>query len=642
MTGLLWVEGVGADLVSGAELVAADAADAGLGVVVHDGAGVIVGANDVAGESLGLSWDQLVGRTSRDRRWSAVSEQGLALTGDQHPAMRTLATGEPVEDFLMGVLIPAGASAGRTQWLSISTYPVGVPVVGVAAVFTDVSGTTVGKVADQMLTSQQSIAAGQRFASMFYGHAAVMLLIDPDTGAIVDANQAAADFYGYTIDELRSMSIDRINVLPDEQVALRRAQALAGDRNHFVFGHQLANGQIRSVQVHSSPIADHGRTLLFSIITDVTERERVEAQLRQAAAVFDNTLESVVITDAAVVVRQVNAAFTDLTGWEPESIVGRHAHVLGRDTTKAEDAQRIRDAIQAGDGVRGEVSIRHRDGAESPALLSVSAIPGPDGEVTGYVGVLSDLSERVRVERVLAEQAQQLESARSALAVENERRELVLSGTRLGLWDWNMVTGETVFDERWAQIVGYQLEDLQPTSIDTWTRFSHPDDLARSDELIKQCVQGLIPFYDAEVRMRHRGGRWVWVHDRGRIVEWTADGRPLRMTGTHEDITELVAARELVQAERVRLRATMDSLMDPHVLLEAVRDEAGMIVDFVYTDANPAACAYTGLDYQDLVGARLLDLLPGQAGSGLLQSYRQVVDTGEPLALDDVAYDQEV
>ncbi|MEI6621950.1 MAG: PAS domain S-box protein [Actinomycetes bacterium] len=656
MTGLRWVDSVGSDLVGDAELVVADLADAegaacadrGLGLVVCDRGGVVVAADDAALLLLGLSWEQLVGLESPDWQWSAVSEQGLPLRVEQRPTMRVLAGGEPVDGFLMGVLIPDGLGAGRTRWLSVAAHPVGAPPNGVVTVITDVSGTARGHAAGETLLSayrllaSQNIAAEQRFAAMFYGHAAVMLLIDPNTGAIVDANQAAADFYGYTDDELRSVSIDRINVLPDEQVALRRAQALAGDRNHFVFGHQLANGQIRSVQVHSSPIADHGRTLLFSIITDVTERERVEAQLRQAAAVFDNTLEAVVITDPVGVVTGVNRAFTELTGWDSKSIVGQHTKVLGKASTDAQNAERIRSTIRAQAGVRGEMSIRHTDGTESPALLSVSAVPGVMGEVTGYVGVLTDIGERVRAERELAEAADQLEAAHSALAVENERRELVLSGTRVGLWDWNMQTGEEVFDERWAQSLGYRLDELEPIDTSTWDRLCHPEDLIRASDLVAQHSQGLLPYYDAEVRMRHRDGRWVWVRDRGKIVQWDSDGRPVRMTGTHEDITELVAARELVQAERAKLRATLDSLMDPHVLLDAVRDESGSIVDFVYTDANPAACQYADADYQDLVGARALDLLPGQAGSGLLQSYRQIVDTGEPLALDDVVYDQGV
>jgi PAS domain S-box-containing protein len=108
------------------------------------------------------------------------------------------------------------------------------------------------------------------------------------------------------------------------------------------------------------------------------------------------------------------------------------------------------------------------------------------------------------------------------------------------------------------------------------------------------------------------------------------------------DLTDVVNARLEAQAGEAALRATVDSLLDPHVRVEAVRDQSGRIVDFVYVDANPAACAYNGLDYQDLVGARLLDLHPGSAGAGLLDQYRHVVQTGEPLMLDDIVYAQEL
>ena len=108
------------------------------------------------------------------------------------------------------------------------------------------------------------------------------------------------------------------------------------------------------------------------------------------------------------------------------------------------------------------------------------------------------------------------------------------------------------------------------------------------------------------------------------------------------DTTRAKRAEEAVEQDRVRLRAIMDSLMDPHVLMEAVRDEGGQIVDFVCVDANSAACTYNRLDYEDLVGRRLLDLQPGVVGSGLLEKYRHVVETGEPLVLDESIYAQEL
>ena len=104
------------------------------------------------------------------------------------------------------------------------------------------------------------------------------------------------------------------------------------------------------------------------------------------------------------------------------------------------------------------------------------------------------------------------------------------------------------------------------------------------------------------------------------------------------DITEQVKAERALEEDRAVLRATLDSLLDPSVRFEAVRDEIGQITDFVYADANPAACAYHNMAYEDLVGTHLLDLLPGVATTGLLTLYEHIVESGEALALDDYPY----
>lgn len=137
--------------------------------------------------------------------------------------------------------------------------------------------------------------------------------------------------------------------------------------------------------------------------------------------------------------------------------------------------------------------------------------------------------------------------------VDTERLAQALEGSRLGLWDWNMQTGETVFNERWAEIAGYSLADLMPVSIDTWLSLAHPEDVAASNATIEAHVRGEVDFYDAVLRMRHRDGHWVWVHDRGRIVERDSEGTPLRIVGTHEDVTERVEAERasVQQAQRL-------------------------------------------------------------------------------------------
>lgn len=123
------------------------------------------------------------------------------------------------------------------------------------------------------------------------------------------------------------------------------------------------------------------------------------------------------------------------------------------------------------------------------------------------------------------------------LSLERARLSAILEGTRVGTWEWNVQTGETVFNEEWARIVGYQLEELEPVSIVTWASLTHPDDLQKSDKLIKQHFAGETPFYECEARMRHKDGHWIWVLDRGKVGKWDEAGKPLMMYGTHQDIT---------------------------------------------------------------------------------------------------------
>ncbi|ERM80877.1 hypothetical protein P872_11210 [Rhodonellum psychrophilum GCM71 = DSM 17998] len=117
------------------------------------------------------------------------------------------------------------------------------------------------------------------------------------------------------------------------------------------------------------------------------------------------------------------------------------------------------------------------------------------------------------------------------------RNKSVIEGTNVGTWEWNVQTGETVFNKRWAEIIGYSLEELEPISIDTWMKFAHPDDLIESSRKLNLCFDKKAEFYEMEARMRHKDGRWIWVFDRGKVFEWMEDGKPLKMYGTHQDIT---------------------------------------------------------------------------------------------------------
>ena len=145
---------------------------------------------------------------------------------------------------------------------------------------------------------------------------------------------------------------------------------------------------------------------------------------------------------------------------------------------------------------------------------------------------------------------------------QNWRIESILKGTNVGSWEWNVQTGETVFNERWADIIGYTLEEISPISIDTWIKIAHPDDLQNSNKQLEKHFNGELDYYEYESRMRHKDGHWVWVLDRGRVFSWTEDNKPLMMFGTHQDITHRKQTELALRKseERLQLLAKTDGL----------------------------------------------------------------------------------
>ncbi len=116
--------------------------------------------------------------------------------------------------------------------------------------------------------------------------------------------------------------------------------------------------------------------------------------------------------------------------------------------------------------------------------------------------------------------------------------EHIIEGTSIGTWEWNIQTGQIIFNERWAQILGYTSIELDPVSIDTWTNSVHPDDRKKSEKALQDYFEGKTEFYECETRMRHKNGDWVWVLDRGKIVSYDKNGDPEWMLGSHQEITQ--------------------------------------------------------------------------------------------------------
>ena len=182
--------------------------------------------------------------------------------------------------------------------------------------------------------------------------------------------------------------------------------------------------------------------------------------------------------------------------------------------------------------------------------------------------------------------------AEELLKDEHRRLECIMESNQFATWEWNVQTGETIFNEHWASIIGYTLEELAPISIKTWEKYTHPDDLILSNEQLELHFSGKIPYYDLECRMKHKNGNWIWVHTHGLLTTRSLDGKPQLMFGIHTDIDKRILANESLLLSETKFKNIFtrhDSIM---LLIEP---ESGYIID-----ANDSAVAFYGYEKEAL------------------------------------------
>jgi len=209
----------------------------------------------------------------------------------------------------------------------------------------------------------------------------------------------------------------------------------------------------------------------------------------------------------------------------------------------------------------------------------------PNGDLLGAIVVMNDITRE----------------RQHALQVMEEKRHLnmVLKGTRAGTWDWNIKTGEVLYNERWAEIIGYKLAELEPIGIHTWQKYCHPDDYIKSKQLMYQHFTDPQSEYDCIVRMLHRAGHWVWVHARGRVYEWDEHGKPYKIAGTHIDVTQQHRAQEQLLLSGQRFKGAFDA---------AALGIGIVSLDGRWAEVNQALCKMVGYTEQELLSLSFQDI----------------------------------
>ena len=310
-------------------------------------------------------------------------------------------------------------------------------------------------------------------------------------------------------------------------------------------------------------LAYDGRKRQARLFRDLYEAERRNLA---AEAMFRTTLysigDAVVTTDVAGRIRGMNRVAERLTGWTESDARGKRFEqvvCLVNEHTRAPAPNAVADVLRTGAMVElpMQMLLIGRDGSEHPVADCAAPIRDASGTVSGVVQVLADETTQ--------------RAAQHALAESEERWMFALEGAGEGVWDWNLVTNEVLYSRRWKEMLGYSEAEIGTGFAEFGERVA-AEDLARVLADVRAHRAGETPAYETEFRMRCKDGSWKWISARGMVTGRGANGQPLRMIGTHADITGRKRDEALLQT---RLHLSQCSLThSAGELLQVTLDDA--------------------------------------------------------------------
>ncbi|MAE63297.1 MAG: hypothetical protein CMJ18_03420 [Phycisphaeraceae bacterium] len=340
------------------------------------------------------------------------------------------------------------------------------------------------------------------------------------------ANRAWLTRHGWSASEVIGESIEIFH--NEKQIQEQVRPALAEIRTHGTFhgriGHITRDGKEFPTQMVATTLRDESEQLIgyVGVMRDITSEERMQKALDRATQrsefMLQHTTDGFYVLGPDGSFRDVNAAFCAMTGYTRKELLEMPIQDVEASESPEEIVEHCRIVIEQGSDL---FETRHRCKDGSIIDLEINATYAEQDGEEFFFTFARDIGERKRSE--------------AALRASEQRLALAMQGTELGLWDWEVQTGRVYYNDRWATMLGYRPDEIEP-HFDEWARLVHPDDLAPVTEALAQHVAGDSPGYEAEIRMKSQSGEWKWILTSGKVVEWNERGEPIRAAGTHRDI----------------------------------------------------------------------------------------------------------
>jgi PAS domain S-box-containing protein len=404
------------------------------------------------------------------------------------------------------------------------------------------------------------------------------------------------DVLGRTLGELRAAWQDKPSLMRIRSALSRKESTRTEVHLQYPDGsEQWLDVDVQTLQDSEAQYAGY-----VSVETDITEFKQIQARerahslrlnaaLRETQALMNTVDQYAIVSqaDAAGRIIGVNDWFLKISGYGLEEIIGNPHTLLSSGVQTREFWSDMWRVIASGKPWRGQVCNRAKDGSLFWVDSLIAPVQDEEGRVQKYVAIQTDITTSKTLE----------------LELENERQRLqnILEGTNVGTWEANMQTGECRVDARWAGMLGYQLEELSPFDNEKWISMVHAQDHERSRKNLIEHLRGHSPYYEAERRIRHKNGHWIWVLARGKVSGYTPDGRVEWISGTHIDITERKEALDKVSHAENMLAESINVLDEAFVLYDP--QDRLVMCNQKYRDVYPLAVEVIqpGNTFEDII-----------------------------------------
>jgi PAS domain S-box-containing protein len=427
------------------------------------------------------------------------------------------------------------------------------------------------------------------YRSLFEDNHAVMLLIDPVTAAIWDANAAACSYYGWSREQLKKLRIDEINTLSRDEVFTQMQLAQKEKRRNFLFKHRRADGSVRDVEVYSGPLTVRGQTLLYSIVHDITDRVQTQLRLTESERRLSTLTENLpgmayrCLNDKSWTMKFVSEGCFALTGYPPEHLLeNRRANYA--ELIHPDDRQAVWEQVQAGIDKRRRFNMTYRircaDGAEKWVMEIGQGVFSESGNLLALEGFITDITERKRSEEALRHS-------------EERHRQIVEASTDAIL----VRSGDLVVYANPAAIKLFRAKHATDLVGKRYLDLVHPDDREESAERIRRGRNQNWLAPPREHRIVTVDGQVVHVESTGVPVQYEGEAQ---LFGIFRDITKRKKAEEALRQSEEKFRLSFQTSPDA-INLNRLSD--GMCIDI-----NDGFTKLTGYTRKDAIGKTSLEL----------------------------------